>query len=110
MGVTSCGEVMGRDQAKTAGLATALGNGSTTGEWGAIPAGDSIIVALLHDSVRSGRRPVRRRPGGQGHRRHQQPVQSAGDGLAYRGDASVAREAAQAAPASASVVSVQNDL
>lgn len=44
-------EVMGRDQAKAADLAKALGGSATTGEWGAVPAGDIVIVALLYASV-----------------------------------------------------------
>src|SRR5260221_13002635 len=44
-------EVMGRDQSKAADLAKALGGGATTGEWGAVPAGDIVIVAVLYDSV-----------------------------------------------------------
>ncbi|WP_167455034.1 NAD(P)-binding domain-containing protein [Amycolatopsis kentuckyensis] len=40
-------EVMGRGQAKTADLAKTLGGSATTGEWGAVPAGDIVIVALL---------------------------------------------------------------
>src|SRR5260370_37471591 len=44
-------EVMGRDQFKAADLAKALGGGATTGEWGAVPAGDNVIVALLFDGV-----------------------------------------------------------
>ena len=44
-------EVMGRDQSKAADLAKALGGSATTGEWGAVPAGDIVIVALLYASV-----------------------------------------------------------
>ena len=44
-------EILGRDQAKAADLAKALGEGVTTGEWGAVPAGDIVIVALLYASV-----------------------------------------------------------
>src|ERR1700685_1083087 len=44
-------EIMGRDQSKAAGLAKALGGGATAGEWGAVPAGDIVIVAVLYDSV-----------------------------------------------------------
>ena len=44
-------EVMGRDQSKAADLAKALGGGATTGEWGTIPAGDIVIVALLYNGV-----------------------------------------------------------
>ena len=44
-------EVMGRDQSKAADLAKALGGGAAAGEWGAVPAGDIVIVAVLYDSV-----------------------------------------------------------
>jgi predicted dinucleotide-binding enzyme len=43
-------EVVGRDQSKAADLATALG-GATTGEFGAVPAGDIVIVALRYADV-----------------------------------------------------------
>ena len=38
--------VNGRDRAKAADLAKALGNSVTTGEFGAVPAGDIVIVAF----------------------------------------------------------------
>src|ERR1700690_2824484 len=44
-------EVMGRDQSKAADLAKALGGSAPTGEWGAVPVGDIVIVAVLYDSV-----------------------------------------------------------
>src|ERR1700726_4052747 len=44
-------EVMGRDQSKAADLAKALGGGATAGEFGAVPAGDIVIVALLYADV-----------------------------------------------------------
>src|ERR1700710_2282568 len=44
-------EVMGRDRSKAADLAGAIGGGATAGEWGAVPAGDIVITALLYDSV-----------------------------------------------------------
>ena len=44
-------EVMGRDQAKAEDLAKTLGGGTTTGKWGAVPAGDIVITALLYDGV-----------------------------------------------------------
>ena len=44
-------KVMGRDQSKATDLAKALGGAATTGEWGTAPAGDIVIVALLHDGV-----------------------------------------------------------
>src|SRR5437762_6057193 len=44
-------EVIGRDQSKAADLAEALGGGATTGEFGAVPAGDIVIVALAYANV-----------------------------------------------------------
>src|SRR5437016_11673845 len=44
-------EIMGRDQSKAADLASALGGSATTGVWGAVPAGDIVIVALFYASV-----------------------------------------------------------
>jgi hypothetical protein len=37
--------------AKAAALASALGNGATAGTWGAAPAGDIVILAVLFDSA-----------------------------------------------------------
>ena len=44
-------EVIGRDQSKAADLAKALGGSTTTGEFGAVPAGDIVIVALGYANV-----------------------------------------------------------
>jgi 8-hydroxy-5-deazaflavin:NADPH oxidoreductase len=44
-------EAIGRDQSKAADLASALGNGATAGTWGAAPAGDIVILAVLFDSA-----------------------------------------------------------
>src|SRR3984885_2989431 len=44
-------EVMGRDAAKAAALARELGNGATAGKWGATPAGEIVILAVLFDSA-----------------------------------------------------------
>src|SRR3981081_4070346 len=44
-------EVMGRDQSKADDLAKALGGGATAGKWGAVPAGDIVITALLYAGV-----------------------------------------------------------
>jgi predicted dinucleotide-binding enzyme len=93
-------EVMGRDQSKAADLAKALGGGATTGEWGTIPAGNIVIVALLHDGVVPGKIIVD----------ISNPFNSAADGLAHREDTSIAQEAAKAAPASASVVKAFNTI
>jgi 8-hydroxy-5-deazaflavin:NADPH oxidoreductase len=97
-------EIMGRDQAKAADLAKALGGGATAGEWGAAPAGDIVIVAVLYEGVV----PVVAQYGdalaGKVIVDISNPFNSAADGLAHGEETSVAQEAAKAAPASASVV------
>src|SRR6202050_3231918 len=101
-------EVMGRDQSKAADLAKALGGGATTGEWGTIPAGDIVIVALLYDGVV----PVVAQYGdaltGKTIVDISNPFNPAADGLAHPEDTSIAQEVAKAAPASASVVKAFN--
>jgi 8-hydroxy-5-deazaflavin:NADPH oxidoreductase len=101
-------EVTGRDQSKAADLAKALGGGATTGEFGAVPAGDIVIVALTYANVV----PVVAQYGdslaGKVIVDISNPFNSAADGLAYRGETSIAQEAAKAAPASASVVKAFN--
>lgn len=103
-------EVMGRDQSKAADLAKALGGGATTGEWGAVPAGDIVIVAVLYDAVV----PVVAQYGdalaGKVIIDISNPFNAAADGLAIREDTSIAQEAAKAAPASASVVKAFNTI
>jgi hypothetical protein len=103
-------EVMGRDQSKAADLAKALGGSATTGEWGAAPAGDIVIVALLYASVV----PVVAHYGealaGKVIVEISNPFNSAADGLAHGEDTSIAQEVAKAAPASASVVKAFNTI
>src|SRR6202140_2520434 len=101
-------EVIGRDQAKAADLAKALGGDSTTGEFGAAPAGDIVIVALLYANVV----PVVAQYGdalaGKVIVDISNPFNSAADGLAIPDGTSIAQEVAKAAPASASVVKAFN--
>jgi 8-hydroxy-5-deazaflavin:NADPH oxidoreductase len=103
-------EVMGRDQSKAADLAKALGGSATTGEWGAVPAGDIVIVAVLYASVV----PVVAQYGdalaGKVIVDISNPFNSAADGLAHPEDTSIAQEVAKAAPASASVVKAFNTI
>jgi 8-hydroxy-5-deazaflavin:NADPH oxidoreductase len=103
-------EVMGRDQSKAADLAKALGGGATTGEWGAVPAGDIVIVAVLYDSVV----PIVAEYGdalaGKAIIDISNPFNSEADGLATREDTSIAQEVAKAAPASASVFKAFNTI
>jgi hypothetical protein len=103
-------EIMGRDQSKAADLAKALGGSATTGEWGAVPAGDIVIVALLYASVV----PVVAHYGealaGKVIVEISNPFNSAADGLAHGEDTSIAQEVAKVAPAGASVVKAFNTI
>ena len=101
-------EVIGRDQSKAADLAKALGGSTTTGEFGAVPAGDIVIVALGYANVV----PVVAQYGdalaGKVIVDICNPVNSAADGLAIPAGTSIAQDVAGAAPASASVVKAFN--
>ncbi len=103
-------EVVGRDQSKAADLARALGGSATTGEWGAIPAGDIVIAALLYADVV----PVVAQYGdalaGKVIVDISNPFNPAADGLALPEGTSIAQEAAKTAPASASVVKAFNTI
>src|SRR3954465_11010185 len=103
-------EVMGRDQSKAADLAKALGDGATTGEWGTAPAGDIVIVALLHDGVV----PVIVQYGdalaGKVIVDISNPFNSTFDGLAHREETSIAQEVARVAPSGANVVKAFNTI
>lgn len=101
-------EIVGRDRSKAAALAEALGDGATTGEFGAVPAGDIVIVSVLYANVV----PVVTHYGdalaGKVIVDISNPFNAAADGLAIPADTSVAQEVAKAAPASASVVKAFN--
>ncbi|MFS8201693.1 NADPH-dependent F420 reductase [Streptomyces sp. CWNU-52B] len=101
-------EVMGRDRSKADSLAEALGGGATTGEWGAVPAGDIVITALLYDGVV----PVVAEYGdalaGKVVVDISNPFNATFDGLAHREETSIAQEVAKVAPAGAAVVKAFN--
>jgi len=103
-------EVIGRDRAKAADLAKALGGSATTGEFGAVPVGDIVIVALLYANVV----PVVTQYGdalaGKVIVDISNPFNATADGLAIPDDTSIAQEVAKAAPASASVVKAFNTI
>jgi 8-hydroxy-5-deazaflavin:NADPH oxidoreductase len=101
-------EVLGRDQSKAADLARALG--ATTGEWGAIPAGDIVIVALPYASVVPVVAQYADALAGKVIVDISNPFNSAGDGLAVGEGTSVAQRVAEAAPATASVVKAFNTI
>jgi predicted dinucleotide-binding enzyme len=101
-------EVIGRDQSKAADLAKALRGSATTGEFGAVPAGDIVIVALTYANVV----PVVTQYGNALADKVivdiSNPFNAAADGLAIPEGTSIAQEVAKAAPASASVVKAFN--
>ena len=103
-------EVMGRDLSKADDLAKALGGGATTGKWGAVPAGDIVITALLYANVV----PVVTEYGDALASKVivdiSNPFNAAADGLAYSGETSIAQEVANVAPAGASVVKAFNTI
>jgi predicted dinucleotide-binding enzyme len=103
-------ELIGRDQAKAAELAKALGGAATTGEFGAVPSGDIVIVALLYADVV----PVVAKYGdalaGKVIVDISNPFNSAADGLAIPDGTSIAQEVAKIAPESASVVKAFNTI
>jgi 8-hydroxy-5-deazaflavin:NADPH oxidoreductase len=103
-------EVMGRDQSKAEALAEALGGGATAGKWGAAPAGDIVITALLYDGVV----PVVVEYGDALADKVivdiSNPFNAAFDGLAHDEETSVAREVAKVAPAGTSVVKAFNTI
>ena len=103
-------EVIGRDQAKAADLAKTLGGDTTTAEFGAVPAGDIVIVALLYASVV----PVVAQYGNALADKViidiSNPFNDTAGGLAIPDDTSIAQEVAKAAPPSASVVKAFNTI
>jgi len=103
-------EVIGRDQAKAADLAKSLAGTATTGQFGAVPAGDIVIVSLLYANVV----PVVAKYGdalaGKVIVDISNPFNSAADGLAISDGTSIAQEVAKVAPAGASVVKAFNTI
>lgn len=96
------------DRTRAAALADALGGGATTGEWGTAPAGDIVVVALLHDAVV----PVATQYGdalaGKVVVDVSNPYNATFDGQAHGAQTSVAQRAAEAAPAGVDVVKAFN--
>jgi 8-hydroxy-5-deazaflavin:NADPH oxidoreductase len=101
-------EVIGRDRSKAADLATTLGGSTTTGEFGAAPAEDIVIVALRYADVV----PVITQYGNALADKVivdiSNPFNADADGLALPADTSIAQEVAKAAPAGARVVKAFN--
>ncbi|MFF4598880.1 NADPH-dependent F420 reductase [Amycolatopsis sp. CA-161197] len=103
-------EVIGRDAAKSAALAKTLGGGTTAGTFGATPAGDIVLLAVLFDSAVPVVREFRDALAGKIIVDITNPFNATGTGLALPHDTSVAQSVAEAAPASARVVKAFNTL
>ncbi|MFF7987529.1 NADPH-dependent F420 reductase [Streptomyces sp. NPDC007901] len=103
-------EVMGRDQSKADDLAKTLGGGATAGKWGAVPAGDIVITALLYDGVVPVVAEYADALAGKVIVDISNPFNATFDGLAHSEETSIAQEAAKVAPAGASVVKAFNTI
>ncbi|MBI3225133.1 MAG: NAD(P)-binding domain-containing protein [Mycolicibacterium cosmeticum] len=101
-------EIVGRDGAKATALAGTLGGSAVTGEFGAAPAGDIVIIAVRYADVV----PVVAQYGeALAHKvivDISNPFNADADGLAIPDDTSIAQEVAKAAPADAYVVKAFN--
>jgi 8-hydroxy-5-deazaflavin:NADPH oxidoreductase len=101
-------EVIGRDAAKAANLASALGSGATAGTFGAVPAGDIVILAVTYASCA----PLVSQYGdalaGKIIVDMSNNFAPSGTGLVTPEGTSAAQEIAKAAPASAHVVKAFN--
>jgi predicted dinucleotide-binding enzyme len=103
-------EVMGRDQAKADDLAAALGDGATAGKWGAVPAGDIVLTALLYDGVVPVVAEYADALAGKVIVDISNPFNTTFDGLAHSEETSIAQEVAKVAPAGTSVVKAFNTI
>lgn len=103
-------EVMGRDEAKAAALAGELGDGATAGTWGAAPAGEIVVLAVLFDSAVSVVSQYGDALAGKTIVDITNPFTSDAKGLVTPDGSSGAQEIAKAAPASAHVVKAFNTL
>ncbi len=103
-------EVIGRDAAKAAALARALGDGATAGTWGAAPAGDIVILAVLFDSAVPVVSEFGEALAGKIIIDITNPFNPSATGLAIPDDTSIAQMVAKAAPASTHVVKAFNTL
>jgi predicted dinucleotide-binding enzyme len=103
-------EVIGRDQSKAAELAKTLGDSTTTGEFGTVPTGDVVILAVLFDSAVSIVSEYGDALAGKIIVDITNPFNATADGLAIPADTSIAQMVAEAAPASAHVVKAFNTL
>jgi predicted dinucleotide-binding enzyme len=103
-------EIVGRDEAKAAALARALGDGATVGTWGAAPGGDIVILAVLFENAVPVVSQFGDALGGKIIVDITNPFNPSATGLAIPEDTSIAQMVAEAAPASARVVKAFNTI
>ncbi|MEU0317182.1 NAD(P)-binding domain-containing protein [Nocardioides sp. NPDC006273] len=104
-------EIMARDQSKAEALAKTLGGGTTAGEWGAVPAGDIVITAMLYAGVVSTVAEYGDALAGKIIIDISNPFNATFDGLAHsEATTSIAQEVAKVAPAGASVFKAFNTI
>ena len=103
-------EIVGRDAAKSVALARALGEGATAGTWGAVPAGDIVVLAVLYQSAVSVVREYGEALADKVVVDITNPFNADATGLAVPHDTSIAQMVAEAAPPSTHVVKAFNTL
>ena len=103
-------EVIGRDPAKAADLADALGGGATAGTTGSAPAGDIVILAVPYASAAPVVSQYADALAGKVIVDISNPFNPAATGLATPDATSIAQQVAKAAPASAHVVKAFNTI
>lgn len=103
-------EIMARDQSKADDLAKALGGGTTAGRWGAVPAGDIVITAMLYAGVVPAVAEYGDALADKTIVDISNPFNATFDGLAHSEQTSIAQEVAKTAPASARVFKAFNTI
>jgi 8-hydroxy-5-deazaflavin:NADPH oxidoreductase len=103
-------EIVGRDAAKSVALARALGEGATAGTWGAVPAGDIVVLAVLYQSAVSVVREYGEALADKVVVDITNPFNADATGLAVPHNTSIAQMVAEAAPPSTHVVKAFNTL
>ena len=103
-------EVIGRDPAKAAALASELGRGATTGTFGTTPAGDIVILAVPYAAAAPAASQYGDALAGKVIVDISNPFNPSATGLATPDGTSIAQEIAKAAPANATVVKAFNTI
>jgi len=103
-------ELMSRDPAKAQALADQIGNGATVGTYGARPAGDIVIVAVLYQHAVEVVAHYGEALDGKTLVDITNPFNADATGLATSAGSSVAQEIAAAAPEGANVVKALNTI